>query len=76
MAGVNPYIEQSKTEKPTRKFTVTFLPAGKTFGWTLPRYRITVPGFPEAFLILPRGPGLRSTMPVGEWQPVQPAMSL
>ena len=31
MAGVNPYIEQAKFEKPTQKFKITFLPDNKTF---------------------------------------------
>lgn len=31
MAGVNPYIEQAKFEKPKKKFNITFLPDNKTF---------------------------------------------
>ena len=31
MAGVNPYIEQAKFEKPRQKFKITFLPDNKTF---------------------------------------------
>lgn len=31
MAGVNPYIEQAKFEKPRKKFKITFLPDNKTF---------------------------------------------
>jgi 2Fe-2S ferredoxin len=31
MAGVNPYIEQAKFEKPKKKINITFLPDNKTF---------------------------------------------
>ena len=31
MGGVNPYIKPAEVKKPTRKYTVTFLPEGKTF---------------------------------------------
>jgi 2Fe-2S ferredoxin len=31
MAGVNPYIEQAKFEKPKKKFNIIFLPDNKTF---------------------------------------------
>ncbi|MEY4613013.1 MAG: hypothetical protein RL179_986 [Planctomycetota bacterium] len=31
MAGVNPYIEQAKFEKPRKKYSITFLPDNKTF---------------------------------------------
>lgn len=31
MAGVNPYIEQAKFEKPNKKFKITFLPDNKSF---------------------------------------------
>lgn len=31
MAGVNPYIEQAKFEKPKQKFKITFLPDIKSF---------------------------------------------
>ena len=31
MGGVNPYIKPAEVKKPTRKYTITFLPEGKTF---------------------------------------------
>lgn len=31
MAGVNPYLEKPKIQRPTRKYKITFLPANVTF---------------------------------------------
>ena len=31
MGGVNPYIEPAQAELPKKKYTITFLPSGKTF---------------------------------------------
>jgi 2Fe-2S ferredoxin len=31
MAGKNPYIAQNEAERPKKKYTITFLPAGKVF---------------------------------------------
>lgn len=58
MAGVNPYIEQSKTEKPTRKFTVTFLPAGKTFEVEPAKIPYNRTGLPGSILDIAEGAGI------------------